>query len=141
MQATQIKAQDLQLQEGKRYRRRDGQITGPLNKIPRVSSSGFFYHDPETGCLYWETGAYQHFVESKEDLVYELDIITINEQGKELPDASMMIAAPRQFQEMEQVIRMQAEKIKKLQAAIDRKNKVFSEVMDMVRYELAKEIE
>lgn len=141
MKATEIKAQDVKLQEGKRYRRRDGQITGPLMKILSDITWKVYHVDPDTRCLYWNHGSYQLSENSPEDLLQELDIITINEQGDELPDAAYFVTSPKDMASMQATIDLQSDKIKKLQAAIDRKNKIFSEVMDMVRYELAKEIE
>ena len=131
-----MKAIELKLEVGKRYVRRDGLATGPLEIL-----NGKYYFDYKFGCLYFDDGYHQRGVESPKDLIKELEIITINEQGDELPDASMMVVSSSDYYHMEITIELQIARIERLEAAIARKNKVFSEVMDMVRYELAKEIE
>ena len=130
-----MKANELKLEVGKRYVRRDGLVTGPLELL-----YGRYFYDRESGRLYYNDGSHQRF-ETPEDLIKELEIITINEQGDELPDASMMVVSSNEYNHMKETIELQIARIERLEAAIARKNKVFSEVMDMVRYELAKEIE
>ena len=135
-----MKANELKLEVGKRYVRRDGEVTGPLVKLPNRGGIDY-HHDRDFGCLYWDHGQYDLDADSPEDLIKELEIITINEQGDELPDASMMVVSSNEYNHMKETIELQIARIERLEAAIARKNKVFSEVMDMVRYELAKEIE
>lgn len=61
-----LKRKDVKLKAGNRYRRRDGQITEPLE---RSFVSDFPYRDPETKMVYTNEGRLSEMYEYPFDLV------------------------------------------------------------------------
>lgn len=58
------------IEEGKRYVRRDGEVTGPMELRVSLNFSGWPFVDPFTGARYTHEGMYW------KDLVSALDLIS-----------------------------------------------------------------
>lgn len=137
-------AAELKLELGNRYWRRDGLLSGTIGPY---DNGTYKYMDMSTGATYSVGGRHIAPLERPEDLVRLADPSeygmksTENHEGNDLPDVAWISISAIEYLELQQISTLQADKIKRLQAMIDRKNKVFNEVLEIARYELAKEIE
>ena len=118
-------------QIGERYWRRDGLLSGTI--VPGEGNY-YAYKDAATGEHYSEKGMiYVPGHERPSDLEK-----LYTPEGDELPDGDTVTLSGQDYREMKASIEMQKAMIERLRATVDRKNKIMSEIMDIVRDELAK---
>lgn len=117
-------------QIGERYYMRDGLLSGTI--IPNDCPMGSYpFKDSATGVTYTSRGTRYRVGEAPDDLM------ELCPMGGTLPDADTVTVSGADYREMQETIEMQSALIKKLKAAIDRKNKIFTELFEAAKAELS----
>lgn len=123
----------MKLQVGERYWRRDGALSGTI--VPN-DSIYFPYRDAATSVSYREDGTAGCVRESSEDLIhlqYEI------EEGQDLTPVDTVTISGEEHTKNHELLKAYAKEIENLKEVIKRKNKIMSEIMDIVRDELSKQ--